>query len=224
MLRPPCRWPAQRSCVAQHPDQAVDAVGARFLGEGIAVRGHQADAVDRDVVDLPAAAGGDHLVIYRDRLHARLQQPRAHDGLALVLGLALRIELQRLALELAERRGVGAHQQRAELICQFGLLLRRRLAPAESRRQRGHAREIEMPQHLFLDQCLDLGPSGVVLVFLQDLQHFLADALDQRIGFLGGGARGQRQRQCDQQDRKSACPAAQGACCVMVHGVLLLVT
>ena len=117
--------------LGQGGDQAVDALGVDFLGKLAAVGLDQPDAQHVQVVDLPAGAiAGSFLeaVIELDRIAAAADLG-AHDDFV-VFGLgAHRLELHGLVLDLLERAGIAAHEQRLELVLELLLLLGRGLAP-----------------------------------------------------------------------------------------------
>jgi hypothetical protein len=69
------------------------------------------------------------------------------------------------------------------------LLIRRRIAPVTTCRQRRHALKIDVRQNFFIDNLLDTTRIAVlnILVRLGNRHHFFADALDQHIRcFLRG--------------------------------------
>src|SRR5206468_8609799 len=120
----------------QRLDQAVDAARADLLAEFVAIVRDQRHAADDDVVGLPRALFLFHAVI---DLHWRLTLAddfgANHDVGGARIG-AQRLVVDRLVAILAQRSRVRAHEQRLEFDRQPLLLLRRRLAPVATHRQR----------------------------------------------------------------------------------------
>ena len=165
-------------------DQAVDAAAADLGGKRAAVVGHQRHAGHDHIVDLPVLALLLERVVDLDRFGARLTHLGAHRHIGVAGFGPQRLEVNLLVAVLGQRVGIGAHQQRAELADQAVALRRGGLAPVAANGQRGHDAEIEMRQHLLVDQ--GRGPRGIArldrLVLAHDLEHFVHHRAHQRIG------------------------------------------
>ena len=167
-------------------DQAVDAVGADLLREAVAVVLDQPDAEHVDVVDLPAVAGLLEPVVELDRI-ALAADLGAHDDLVVGRRRAHRLQLDRLLrAHLRQRAGVRADEQQLELVLQALLLIGRRLLPVAADRRCRHALEVDVGQHLLVDQRDDLPDVAGLdrLVGLDGVENVGRDVLDERVGRL----------------------------------------
>src|SRR5471030_537422 len=167
----------------QRLDQAVDAALGDFGREGALVGLHQPRAEHVDVIDLPTAGGLLDAVVELDGLAARHVHLRTHFDFGIAGVGAQRLEVDGFILDLRQRARVGEDQQRAELVLQRFLLVRRGGAPLATGRFGGHTLEVDVRQDLGLDQVHDFFLVAGLdrLVALGRVDHVLADTLDQHV-------------------------------------------
>ena len=90
--------------------------------------------------------------------------------------------VDRLAAVLLQGGRIRAHEQGAKLLYQLLTLRGARVAPSPSHGQHGHARKIEVRQHLRIDQLEQLARVGDELLVLANFcDDFVGGLPDQRI-------------------------------------------
>src|SRR5262245_11777003 len=189
--------------VGERLDQALDAGVSHLARERVPIRGHEADAANRYVVDLPAAGGLLEVVVDGHGLRSGLPHLRAHDDVGVRGRRPKRFDVDDLIAIGRERRRIGAHEQRPELLDEELLLLRGRLAPVHAHRERRHAGEVEVREHLLLDQGDRLARVARqdVFVLLDDRDHFLGDGPHEDVGrhvLAGRGGNEERPERADE--------------------------
>ena len=168
-----------------------------------AVGGHERDAVDHHVVDLPARVG----LLHRCSRSGSAGRPAACTAVRTVTSLSAarhldRLHLDRLVAVCGERGRVGAHEQRAELLRQR-LLLRVASPAASCGRRRGascaRSRSAAAPSPRRARRpcacCRDCRSLSALMIG----EHLVGDALDERVGrFLGERRERRRARRADE--------------------------
>src|SRR5471030_1465931 len=152
----------------QRLDQAVDAALGDFGREGALVGLHKPRAEHVDVIDLPTAGGLLDAVVELDGLAARHVHLRTHFDFGIAGVGAQRLEVDGFILDLRQRARVGEDQQRAELVLQRFLLVRRGGAPVATGRFGGHTLEVDVGRILVSTRSMTFfwSPAWIALSLL----------------------------------------------------------